>query len=294
MCPRHACAGRKMRPERIIMRIAIITAAGVSSRFNKGYAETDYVLKMIYSEGDEHETLLYHLLEKCAFADRIVVVGGYRYEELQAYLGSPVISDELREKVRLIFNKHFEDLKSGYSLYKGLEKALSYDPEEIIFIEGDVDTDDESFASVVEAEGTVLTYNREPIYSEKAVVFYQKDDGEYHYAFSQVHGTLQIEDPFWCILNSAQMWKFTDMEALAASNEEFGESFYDETNLFIVQGYLDRLPEEERILLRELKDWTNCNTREDWQCLREKWRERQSHEPPVLSCVEEQESYSRS
>ncbi len=253
------------------MKIMIIAAAGVSSRFNKSFSEADSVLKIIYSEGDEQETLLYHLLEKGAFADRIVIVGGYRYEELQAYIASPVIPDEWRERIRLVYNKHFEDLNSGYSLYKGLEKALSYDPDEIIFIEGDVDTDAASFEAVVDAEATVLTYSREPIYSDRAVVFYQDDNGEYHYAFSKEHGMLKIDEPFWCILNSAQMWKFRDMDALAAANDEFRESFYDETNLFIVQGYLDRLPEEERIVLRELCDWSNCNTRADWKRIQERY-----------------------
>ncbi len=271
------------------MKIAIITAAGVSSRFNEGYSDADKALKIIYSEGDEHETLLYHLLEKCDFADRIVVVGGYKYEELQAYLSSPAIPDDIRERVRLIFNKHFEDLNSGYSLYKGLEKAFSYDPDEIVFIEGDVDTNPASFEAVVDAEATVLTYCREPIYSEKAVVFYQNEEGEYHYAFSKEHGMLKIDEPFWCLLNSAQMWKFRDMDALAAANDEFRENYYDETNLFIVQGYLDRLPEEERIVLRELGDWTNCNTRKDWKRICEGWRE--STGGPVLSCPDEKAHY---
>ena len=247
------------------MKIMIITAAGVSSRFNEGFSETESALKMIYSEGDEQDTLLFHLLEKCDFADRIVIVGGYRYDELQAYIASAVIPDEWRERIRLVYNKHFEDLNSGYSLYKGLEKALTYDPDEIIFIEGDVGTDAESFEAVVETDATVLTYSREPIYSERAVVFYQDDNGEYHYAFSKEHGMLKIDEPFWCILNSAQMWKFRDMEALAAANDDFRENYYDETNLFIVQGYLDRLPEEERIVLRELCNWSNCNTRDDWK-----------------------------
>ena len=254
------------------MRVAIITAAGVSSRFNEGFSEAESVLKVIYSSGEGHETLLYHLLEKCEFADRIIVVGGYRYDELEGYINSGVISDELREKISLIYNKHFRDYASGYSLYMGLERAFDYDPDEIVFVEGDVDADGASFAEVVRADATVLTYNREPIYSDKAVVFYQKDDGEYQYAFSSDHGMLKIEDPFWCILNSAQIWKFRDMDALAASNEEFGEKYYDDTNLVIVQGYLDRLPEDERVVLKEISSWTNCNTRENWDMIRERWK----------------------
>ncbi|MBQ7200615.1 MAG: hypothetical protein IJS24_04500 [Eubacterium sp.] len=253
------------------MRVAIITSAGVSSRFNEGLSEAESVLKVIYSAGDKHDTLLYHLLDKCDLADRIVVVGGYRYGELEAYIDSGVITDDLRDKISLVYNKHFRDFASGYSLYLGIEKAFSFEPDEIIFVEGDVYADDDSFREVVTEDATVLTYNREPIYSEKAVVFYQKDDGEYQYAFSSDHGMLKIEEPFWCILNSAQIWKFRDMSALKASNEEFGEKYYDDTNLVIVQGYLDRLPEDERVVLKEIQSWTNCNTRANWESICERW-----------------------
>ena len=39
-------------------RVAIITVAGISSRFNKGIDESDKVLKCLYTEDDKTDTLL--------------------------------------------------------------------------------------------------------------------------------------------------------------------------------------------------------------------------------------------
>lgn len=47
------------------MKVAIITAAGISSRFNDGISENKKVLKAIYTKDDGRNTLLYHLLLKC-------------------------------------------------------------------------------------------------------------------------------------------------------------------------------------------------------------------------------------
>ena len=67
------------------MKAAIITVAGISSRFNEGVPEDKKELKAIYTEGNEKDTLLYHLLLKCSFADKIIIVGGYKFEDLNKY-----------------------------------------------------------------------------------------------------------------------------------------------------------------------------------------------------------------
>lgn len=58
--------------------------------------------------------------------------------------------------------------------------------------------------------------------------------------------------------------------------KECGESFYEHgcegTNLKIVQNYLDFVPKEE-IRLLGLKQWANCNTREDYKKIRKRWDE---------------------
>ena len=63
------------------MKAAVITIAGISSRFNEGIPEEQKVLKAIFTEDSKEKTLLYQLLRKCAFADLIVIVGGYKFSD---------------------------------------------------------------------------------------------------------------------------------------------------------------------------------------------------------------------
>lgn len=250
------------------MRAAIITVAGISSRFNEGIPEDKKELKAIYTERTEKDTLLYHLLLKCAYADKIIVVGGYKFENLEKYCGR--LEDDLRQKVVTVYNEHYEDLGSGYSLYLGLKKAFEFDVEEVLFVEGDLDIDGASFDSVVKSEKSVLTYTYEPIYANKAVVLYKDDKGQYRYAFNSSHGLLSIDSPFSCILNSGQTWKFTEMSALKKANDVFFAETKDGTNLRIIQNYLDAGIETELI---PLKRWTNCNTKEDFRKIVSYWEE---------------------
>lgn len=250
------------------MRTAIITAAGLSGRFNEGTAEPERKLKAIYTEKDRKSTLLYHLLQKCSYADSIVVVGGYRFESLKDYCGQ--LESPIRDKVSIVYNEHYEDLASGYSLYLGLVEAFKNNAEEILFVEGDLDIDNASFERVVRSPKSVLTYTFEPIYTSTAVVLYKDDKDQYRYAFNRKHGLLSIDAPFSCILNSGQTWKFKDMEALRKANERFFKEAKDDTNLRIIQNYLD---DSTEISLVGLKRWTNCNTKEDYNKIMAYWRE---------------------
>lgn len=105
------------------MKALIITVAGISSRFNEGVEDRRKALKAIYTTDLTSNTLLFHLLNQCRYADRIIVVGGYRFEKLKSYMEREV-SGDIRDKVVLIFNKHYMDLASGYSLYLASEEAL--------------------------------------------------------------------------------------------------------------------------------------------------------------------------
>lgn len=248
------------------MKAAIITVAGISSRFNEGIPEAEKQLKAIYTERGARDTLLHHLLEKCAFADAIIVVGGYHFESLKNYCAE--LEPALRDRISLVENPHYEDLASGYSLYLGLEEAFSRGADEILFVEGDLDVDGSSFADVVNAPGSVLTYTYEPIYANKAVVLYRNGEGRYRYAFNSSHGLLAIEGPFSCILNSGQVWKFTRPDLLRRANDRFFAETKDGTNLRIIQSYLDLGAAVELI---PLKRWTNCNTREDFKTIMSYW-----------------------
>ena len=46
------------------MKAAIITLAGISSRFNEGIPESEKIHKSIYFEGEKKDTILFHLLKK--------------------------------------------------------------------------------------------------------------------------------------------------------------------------------------------------------------------------------------
>ncbi len=249
-------------------KIAIITIAGISSRFNEGIEEDKKVLKCLYTEGGKEEALLYHLMKKCSFADHIILVGGYKFEDLCAFYKKD-LAEEFPE-VTLVQNDHYSDLGSGYSLYLGIQAAVKFDPKEILFVEGDLDIDNESFAKVVDADKSVLTYTYEPIYANKAVVLYKDEKDKYRYAFNSSHGLLTIDSPFSCILNSGQTWKFTQVDKLKAANDMFFENAKEDTNLRIIQNYLDAGVDIDLVALNR---WTNCNTRDDYRKIVSYWEE---------------------
>lgn len=250
------------------MTTAIITVAGVSSRFNKNFDE--HYLKAIYFEENVLDTLMYKLLEKFSTVDKIIVVGGYKYRELEKYLRENVRGEFLK-KITLICNEFFQTYSSGYSLYVGLNQAFEDDARTVIFAEGDLDVDAVSIANVIHSPKNVVTYTSDPIYSEKSVVFYRNSDDRYRYAFNREHGLLTIDEPFKCIFNSGQIWKFTDIEKLKIANRKFYEEAREDTNLGIIQRYLEDVPFDE-VELIHLVHWLNCNTRDDYRLAKKFWR----------------------
>ena len=80
------------------MQVAIITVAGVSSRFNQGIEEGKRRLKAIYTDAGQDATLLRHMLERCKGVERIIVVGGYQYGQLCDYV-SKALPEELQQKI---------------------------------------------------------------------------------------------------------------------------------------------------------------------------------------------------
>ena len=249
--------------------VAIITIAGLSSRFNQDIPAEHHKLKAIYHEGDPKETLLFHMLSRIEEADRIILVAGYRIDDLISYLDSE-IPKNLREKISVVTNDHYEDWSSGYSLYLGIKEAFKHGPQVVIFAEGDLDVDDETFSKVVSSDRSVITCNHELIRSNKAVIGYCNSKNQYKYSFSTTHGLVSVDEPFSILFNSGQIWKFTNMEYLREANDAFESVISTGTNLLIVRDYFSKQAFDD-IELLDFQYWVNCNTREDYRKILANW-----------------------
>ena len=243
------------------MKNAIIAMAGVSSRFNEG--EEQPVLKGIYTTSDETKTLLYSILQKCGGFDRVVLVGGYRYPELESYVRE--YCREFPFELRLVENPYYQKWGTGYTLKVGLEECLrEQECSEITLIEGDLFFDAGSFAAVQESPVSVATYNDKPIISRKAVIAYTDQKGRLHYVFSTSHGAVQIPEPFLAVYNSGQIWRFTDVGRVRELVRELPQEAWEGTNLEFVEAYFSGLDEDSYELL-PLATWENCNIREEYR-----------------------------
>ena len=239
---------------------AIITVAGTSTRFKKSIGKD--CLKCIYSEKDEQDTLLMRQLSMCKTFDEVIIVGGYKFSELEAF-----VKKYLREypiKITLVENEHYEDYGSGYSLILGIQEAEKLKVERIVFLEGDLFFDSNTFKTIVENNNNVVTVNTDPIEAKKAVAFYINEDGKINYIYDTAHSSLSINEPFLGIYNSGQVWKFSDAAKLYKLTSELTQKEIEGTNLVLVQKYFGLLSQDEYQVLR-FADWINCNTVEDYR-----------------------------
>ena len=113
------------------MKALIITVAGTATRFNKDTSRD--TLKCLYFQENPRYSLLYQILDKARSLDKYIIVGGYLFEELSAFINCNL--QEFKDKIELVYNSHYEDYGSGYSLIKGIE-AVSSECDEVIFVEG--------------------------------------------------------------------------------------------------------------------------------------------------------------
>lgn len=190
------------------MKVLLLTAAGLSSRFERSLGRP--CLKCIYFERSFTQSLLYRMVGQGVEFDRYVVVGGYRFDDLQKAIDQ--YFPDKRERIILVENHQYANYGSGYSLELGLREAIKLEPDEIVFAEGDLFVDQESFQKVYCAPASVLTSNCEPIMAQNSVAFYYDEHGQIHYIYDTGHCALQIDGPFTAIFNSGQIWKFSDLE----------------------------------------------------------------------------------
>lgn len=241
------------------MKSLIVTVAGTATRFNRDTERE--TLKCLYHEGNPADSLLFRIVSRSASVGEIIIVGGYKYEDLSDFVETRL--HDFCGKIKLVFNPEFKTYGSGYSLLLGIA-AVSDESEEIIFVEGDLAFDAEDYNRVLNSPKNVLTVNHELILANKAVVLYEKTDGHIQYLYDTSHQSLKIDDPFIAIYNSAQIWKFRNIPALRCVVDNLTPRQVQGTNLEIIQGYFGPLSEEEYEII-PFSRWYNCNTVADFR-----------------------------
>lgn len=241
------------------MKELIITVAGTATRFNRDTNKD--TLKCLYHTDRPDYSLLSQILKKSTDVDRFIIVGGYLYEELCSFAETN-LKDYLH-KIELVYNPYYREYGSGYSLIKGIE-ALSEKADEVIFVEGDLFFDVQSYDKVINSSKNVLTINREFILSDKAVALYVDTHKQIHYIYDTSHKYLSIPEPFEAIYNSGQIWKFTSLERLLDVVSDLTDEQIKGTNLEIIQNYFGDLSFDEYEIV-PINVWYNCNTVADYQ-----------------------------
>lgn len=242
------------------MKSLIITVAGMSSRFNKDTEED--VLKCLYYEGTPANSLLSIQVHKCFdLVEEIIVVGGYKYSDLETFIRQEM--KDVNHKIKLVYNDHYHDYGSGYSLLKGIE-VVSDKTDELIFIEGDLFFDIESAKRIITSSKDVISVNNEPILSSKAVALYFDANNYPHYIYDTSHSCLVISEPFVAIYNSGQMWKFNNPRRVYEICQNLTPEEEQGTNLVIIQKYFGVLKLSQIDIVRVVS-WYNCNTVSDYR-----------------------------
>lgn len=241
------------------MKSLIITVAGMSSRFNKDTKEE--VLKCLYYEDTPANSLISLQVRKAFdLVDEIVVVGGYKYEDLEKFIRNEM--KDLIHKMKLVYNDHYYDYGSCYSLLKGIE-VVSEKSNEITFIEGDLFFDTKSVEKILNSKKDVISVNNEPILSNKAVALYFDANNYPHYIYDTNHSCLEIREPFKAIYNSGQMWKFKNPGRVREICQLLTPEQEQGTNLEIIQKYFGAYKNSQLDIIR-INLWFNCNTVADY------------------------------
>lgn len=247
------------------MRIFLTTVAGSATRFSESVGKP--TVKCIYNREDPKKTLLNHMLTQAADYDVFVVVGGFLINELEGYINS-VLSEEFRKKILLVNNEFYKEYGSGWSLYLGIKAVFDKygtDFDELLFAEGDLFVDDDSFKAVSDSKDSVITINSEAIRAKKAVALYYDLNEVPHYIYDTSHGQLAISEPFTAIYNSGQIWKFTDSKLLEKVTNDISDEKHQGTNLVLINEYFQTLAKSgKNIEVIPMKTWINCNTINDF------------------------------
>lgn len=246
------------------MKILMITVAGMSTRFSRSLGRE--CVKCLYHQRDFSESLLYRILHQPVAFDKYILVGGYRFAELEETVRREFPA--YAEKLILVNNEQYETYGSGYSLYCGLMEAMKLPFDEIVFAEGDLYVDTPSFVEACSCGADVITCNRDAITADRSVAFYFDLRGRVHYLYDTGHNALQIDEPFLEIRNSGQIWKFANPERLRETVYSMPEEDWQGTNLLLIERYFGGMAREDYRIL-PFETWVNCNTVADFNSISE-------------------------
>ena len=220
------------------------------------------MLKCLYYEDTPANSLLSLQVHKTYdLVDEIIVVGGYKYEDLERFIRTEM--KDVNHKMKLVYNDHYSDYGSGYSLLKGIE-MVSEKADEITFIEGDLFFDTDSVEQIINSKKDVISVNNEPILSNKAVALYIDAQNYPHYIYDTSHSCLEIHEPFTAIYNSGQMWKFMNPNRVREICQYLTPEQVQGTNLEIIQYYFGVFEISQLDIVR-VNLWFNCNTVSDYR-----------------------------
>lgn len=240
---------------------AIITSAGLSSRFSASLGHE--ASKVLFTEKPDQKCLLELQLEllQTAGIEDVILVGGYKYDELAAFVAKRFP----QRQIKLVFNEHFHDLGSGHSLALGIE-ALENDYDRVLFLEGDLYCDRPAFGAAAASPKNVITLCPGPITADKSVAFYLPATGGIRYIYDTLHKLLEINEPFKMVANSGQIWKFCDLKMLKEVTAQLSPAERAGTNLVIISAYFNSINLDD-VSYIEFKDWFNCNTIDDYRAI---------------------------
>ena len=184
------------------------------------------------------------------------------YEQLQQIIESDF--PELGDKIVLVQNENYMKYGSGFSFYCGLKAAMETNFDEIIFAEGDLFVDSNTFVKLCHMPKNVVTCNQEPIVAKRAVAFYFDKQNQIHYIYDTNHSRFVIDEPFLAIYNSGQIWKFVDSVLLRNTFSSMSREEWQGTNLVLIEKYFQQLKKEDFEII-QFEKWINCNTIEDFK-----------------------------
>lgn len=243
-------------------RTAIVTLAGTSSRFSKSVGRECH--KSLFREQPQDGSLLdwqLSLLQRTEFA-RIVLIGGYKFTELDAAVSSKYAD----WPITLVRNDHYSDRGSCYSLCLGID-AVPDDSTSVTFLEGDLLFDDNAFAELLSVEDDAITANKSIVDARTSVAFYISRSGRLRYVYDTTHSSLKIDEPFIRIGNSGQVWQFANVKRLKACSLRCGEAEWSGTNLLPIIDYYSTI-DAKAIRICSFDKWFNCNTISDYRAMK--------------------------